>query len=194
MLEICDLGWRPVAGEDDLLMAVEERVEGVEELLLRTFFPSEKLDVIDQQQVGLAISFPKFDQIVVLNRVDEFIDEHFAGKVHHLRVLFVHPDILADRLHQVRLAESHSAVNEKRVVGARRRFGHRQARGMRDFVVRADHERFEAVARIQAQRTAGLFGVPSRVAREFLGRNLRDLGVLLLYRSIGVGGKIHDAR
>ena len=42
---------RAVAGEDDLLLRVVERVEGVEELVLRAFLAGEELDVVDEQDV-----------------------------------------------------------------------------------------------------------------------------------------------
>src|SRR5436189_3739534 len=67
MLEIRNLGRRAVAREDNLFMAVEEGVEGVEKFLLRALFTSEKLDVIDQKQVRLSIAFAKLNQVVVLN-------------------------------------------------------------------------------------------------------------------------------
>ena len=38
------------------LLAVVERVEGVEELLLRALLAGEKLDVVDQEQVDVAIA------------------------------------------------------------------------------------------------------------------------------------------
>ena len=60
--------------------------------------------------------------------------------IDHLRVFLFRPDVLADRLHQVRLAESDAAVNEERVVGARGRLRDRETGGVRDFIVRTDHE------------------------------------------------------
>ena len=132
MFEVRDLRRRPIAREDDLLMAVEERVEGVEKFLLGALLAAEELDVVDQEQVRLAVALAEFDQVVVLDRVDEFVDEEFAREIHHLGVFLFAPDVLADRLHQVRLAESDAAVNEERIVGlaraiARRR-GWRRAR------------------------------------------------------------------
>ena len=60
--------------------------------------------------------------------------------------------VLTDRMHQVRLAKSHAAVDEQRVVRARRRFGDRAARGMRELIRRPDDERVEGVARIETAR------------------------------------------
>ena len=119
-------------------MPVKERVEGVEKFFLRALLASEKLDVVDQEQIRLPIAFAKFHQIVVLNRVDKFVDEKLARKVHDLRVFLLHPDVLADRLHQVRLAEPDPAVNEERVVRPRGRLRDGETRRVGDFVVRAD--------------------------------------------------------
>ena len=159
MLEVGDFRGGPIAREDDLFMAVEERVEGVEEFFLRAFLAAEELDVVDQEQIGLAIAFAEFDQRAVLDRVDELVDENLARKVHDLRAFLLRPNVLADRLHQMRLAESDAAINEKRVVGFGRRLRHGEAGGMRDLVVRPDDERLESVARIESERAAGAFRV-----------------------------------
>ena len=44
-----------VAGDDDLLVRLDQRVEEVEELLLRAALAAEELDVVDQQQVERAV-------------------------------------------------------------------------------------------------------------------------------------------
>src|SRR6476469_7181726 len=51
-----DLRGRPIAGQDDLPACLVECVEGVEELLLGRFLSLQKLDVIDQKQVGFSIA------------------------------------------------------------------------------------------------------------------------------------------
>src|SRR5689334_16340245 len=69
--EAVEFGRRAVAGEDDLLVAVEERVEGVEEFLLRTLAATEELDVVDEEHVGLAVALAKLHDGVALQRIDE---------------------------------------------------------------------------------------------------------------------------
>src|SRR5689334_10001163 len=109
MLEIGDFRGRPITRENDLFVAVEESVEGVKEFLLRTLLAAEKMDVVDQKEVGLAIAFAKFDQVVVLDRIDELVDENLAREIHHPGVLAAGDDVLADGLHQVGLAEADAA-------------------------------------------------------------------------------------
>src|SRR3546814_12766286 len=69
--EIADFARITITGEDDLLFAVEQGIEGVEELLLRAVLAREKLDVIEQQgtdRVKLAL---------------ELIYRLFAQGLHH---------------------------------------------------------------------------------------------------------------
>ena len=143
VLEVGDLRSRPVAGEHDLFVPVEERVERVKKFFLRTLLAAKKLDVVDQKEISLAIAFSELDQITVLDRIDELVDEELTGEVHHLRVFFLRPHVLTNRLHQMRFAEADAAVNKEWIVSARRRLRDSETGGMRNLVVRADHKRFE---------------------------------------------------
>src|SRR5882762_2640225 len=117
-------------------MSIEKRVESVEEFLLGTLFAPEKLNIVNQKKIGLAIPLPEFDQITVLDRVDELVDEQFTGDIDHLHIFLLRPNILPDGLHQMGLAETDTAVNEQRIVGACRRLRHGETGGMRNFIVR----------------------------------------------------------
>src|SRR5205085_10726424 len=100
---------------------------GVKEFLLRALFAAEKLNVVNAEQVGLAIALAEFDQIVVLNRVDELVDEKLARKINHLHVVFLlREHVRTNRLHQMRFAQPDTAVNKKRVVSAGRRLRDRE--------------------------------------------------------------------
>src|SRR5262249_14861300 len=131
-------------------MAVKQRVECVEKFLLRSLLTTEKLNVVNQKKVGLAITFPEFDQITVLDRVDELIDEQLTRDIDHLHVFPFRPDELADGLHEMGLAETDAAVNEQRIIRARRRLRDGKTGCMRNFVVWTDDERFERVPRIES--------------------------------------------
>ena len=67
LLERGDLLGRPVAGEDDLLAVLVDRVEGVEELLLRALLVGDELDVVDEQQVDLAVAGPEVVDAALLD-------------------------------------------------------------------------------------------------------------------------------
>src|SRR6476620_2793504 len=121
-------------------MTVEESIEGVEKFLLRPLLPAEELNIVDQEQIRLPVTFAEFNQSVVLDGVDEFVDKKFTRQVHHPRRFLFRPDILADRLHQVRLSESDAAINKERIVCSRGRLRDRQAGRMRDLIVRTNDE------------------------------------------------------
>ena len=156
-------------------MSVKKRVERMEKFLLRSLLATEKLNVVDQKKVGLTITLPEFDQITVLNRVDELVNEQFTREVDHLHVFPFRPDELADGLHEMGLAQTDAAINEKRIVCARRCLRDCQTRGMRDFVVRADDERFKCVSRIESGNRRARSCIHWRRRQRFLvcGRILR---------------------
>src|SRR5215510_6039479 len=131
-------------------MPVKERVERMKKFLLRSLLASQKLNVVNQKKIGLAITLSEFDQIAVLDRVDELVDEQFARHVDYLHVLPFCPDELANGLHQMCLAETDAAVNKQRIVRARRCLRDGETRRVRDFVVWTNDERFECVPRIES--------------------------------------------
>ena len=141
---------RTVAADDDLLLRVVQRVEGVEELVLRAFLARHELDVVDEQHVDAAIARSEIEDAIEAHGVDHLVHETLGRDVgQHEPGMMLH-DVVADRVHQVRLAEADAAVNEQRVIRARRRFRNRAARGMRKLVRRSDDERVEGVAGNQA--------------------------------------------
>src|SRR5438552_12309285 len=132
-------------------MPIKKSVESVKEFLLRSLLASEKLDVVNQENISLAITLPEFDEIAVLDRVDELVDEQLTRDVDHLHVFLFRPDELAGGLHQMGLAQTDAAINEQRIVRARRRLRDGKTGCVRDFVVRADDERFKRVPRIESR-------------------------------------------
>src|SRR5439155_3966714 len=110
----------------------------VKEFFLRTFLAAQKLNVVDQKQIGLTITLSEFDKVTVLDRVDELVDEKFARKINHLGVFFLRQDVLADGLHEMRLAQADSAINKERIVSAGRRLRDRETGRVRDLVIRTD--------------------------------------------------------
>ena len=55
MFQFLNFAGRAVAGQHDLLVRLVQRVEGVEKFLLNAFLAGQKLDVVNQQHVGLAV-------------------------------------------------------------------------------------------------------------------------------------------
>ena len=147
-----DLVRRAVAADHDLLLRVVQRVERVEELRLRALLAGDELDVVHEQHVHAPIALTKIEDAVVTHRVDHLVHEALGRDVGELQVPVVIEDVVPDGVHQMRLAESHAAVDEQRVVGARRRLGHRSGSGMRELIRRADDEGVERVARRETAR------------------------------------------
>ncbi len=69
LLETVDFLRVAIAGQDHLLLAFEQRVEGVEELFLRAVLAGKKLDVVDQQRIEGAIGGLELVDGVVLQRL-----------------------------------------------------------------------------------------------------------------------------
>ncbi len=140
---------RTVAGEDDLFVRLVQRVERVEKFLLDALLAGEKLDVINQQHVGLAVFFAEADELVVLDAVNVFVGEFLGGDVGNARAFLVPDDMLADGVEQMRLAQTNAAVKEKRIIGFAGRLGDGQGGGVGEIVVVADNERFKRVFGIE---------------------------------------------
>ena len=145
-----------VRGHHDLLVRVVQRVEGVEELLLGSFLALQELDVVDEQDVDVAVAPLERDLAVVPQAVDEVVGELLGGDVAH-----PHPGeqplgVVPDGVQQMRLAQPGVTPDEQRVVGPRRRLGDRDRGRVREPVGRADDERVERVPLVQpGVRTRG---------------------------------------
>mgnify|MGYP003602457872 CR=1 FL=1 len=170
LLQAGNLAGGAVAGHHDLLVAVEQRVEGVEELLLDALLAAEELHVVDQQHVHAAVLLAELHQRVVRQRVDVLVGEFLGRHVRDARA-GLEPRIVADGVHEVRLAEAHAAVHEQRVVGAGRGLRHRERRRVREVVGRTDHEGLKRVTRIQPRLAPGRL---RRVTRGGMAGRLRS--------------------
>ena len=124
----------------------------MKKLGLGAFLAGDELHVVDEQHVDGPVALAEIDDAVVADGVDHLVHEALGGDVRQLKRLIVLEHVLPDRVHQVCLAESHTAVDEQRVVGPRRRFRDRPAGRVRKLVGRADDERVEGVSRIEARR------------------------------------------
>src|ERR1041385_8571925 len=149
-------------------MSIKKRVEGVKKFLLRPFFTTQKLDVVDQKKVGLPVTLAELDQITVLDRVDELVDEQLTRDIDHLHVFPFRPDELADGLHEMGLPQTDAAINEERIVGACRRLRDSETGCVRDFVIVADYEGFECVSRIESRNSCAWPRIDLRRGQCFL--------------------------
>jgi hypothetical protein len=125
MFEILDLAGRTVAGQDDLLMALVQGVEGVKEFFLDTLFAREKLDIIDQKHISLTILFAELNELIVLDAINVFVRKLFRRKISDPGTFLVCRDMMANGVEQMRFAKTDTAVKEKRIVGFAGRLSNR---------------------------------------------------------------------
>jgi len=141
---------RMAFGGRSLLAVLVDRVERVEELFLGPLLVGDELDVVDEQQVDLAVTGPELVDLALLDARDELVGELLAGGVDDPLPRQPGEHLVADGVHEVRLAEAHSTVEEERVVGVPGSLGDRQAGRVRQPVGRTDDEGAEGVARVEA--------------------------------------------
>ena len=106
VLQCFDLLGRAVAGEDDLLIAFVKRIKGVEELLLRTLFAGDELDIIDSKKIRLTVFFLKFGSAARTDGGDQLVGKLFALDIEQLIFGVVAPDLAADGIDEVRFAQT----------------------------------------------------------------------------------------
>ena len=147
LFDFGELLGRAVGGDYDLLHVLVERVEGVEELFLRALLLRDELNVVDEQHIHGAEAIAEAGHAIVADGVDHLVGELFGGDVADVRDRLAALHFVADGVHQVRLAHSHAAIEEERVVGARGALGDGQRSGASKLVAVADDEIVEGVAR-----------------------------------------------
>ena len=80
---------RPVTGNDNLLVRVVKRIEGVEEFFLGTFFSNQKLYVVNEKNINIAVFFPELGHAVAVSgpqSLDKLIGKVFGGNVQNLGI------------------------------------------------------------------------------------------------------------
>ena len=150
-----------------------QRVERVEELLLRGIAPRDELNVVEHQHVHVAEALAELDVLVVLDGGNQLVGEHLAGQIEQAQARKVILNEVTDGVHEVRLAQTHAAVEEQRVVGRARRLRDGQRGRVRKPVRGADDERVErrfGVERVDARHLREAFlllpGLPFHALRD----------------------------
>ncbi len=136
---------RPVRRDDDLAAAGVEVVEGVEELLLELLGALEELDVVDEQDVDVAVPLLEVRHLLGAHGVDELVHHRLGRNVSDALRREEVPNVVTDRVEQVGLSEACRAVDEERVVETRRALGDGQGRCVGEAVRGPDDELVERV-------------------------------------------------
>ena len=153
---------RAVCRENNLFSGLMQQVERVEQALLRDRLVAEELDVVNDQQVYVAVEGDEVVVPVCPQRLHVVRREVVARRIQDL-VVAVLPDMVADGLHEVRFAQADPAIDQKRVEGRMARLlGDGQRGAARELVAIAFYESIEGVRGVQRKsgcnknRTRGL--------------------------------------
>ena len=164
VLERLDRLGRAVRRQDDLLGGALEVVVRVEELLLESLFALHELDVVDEQDVAVAIAPLEGQGRRGPQGVDEVVHERLGGDVEDLAPGVVLGDVVPDGVEQVGLAEAGVAVDEQGVVGAPGCLGDGLGGRVGQAVRRGGDEGLEGELGIELDR-GGLPAHPGRLCR-----------------------------
>jgi hypothetical protein len=121
----------------------------VEEFLLGGILAGDELHVVDHQHVDRTELPLESQRIAVAQRLDEPVHEVLGREVKDLAVRPAAAQVPADRVHQVRLAEPDTAIEEDGVERGVRIVRHAAGRGLGEFVRLADDKALEGEARVQ---------------------------------------------
>jgi len=106
---------------------------------------------------------------IVADRVDQLVGEPLRREIRHRHTREEPYALVTDRVQEMRLPEAHAAVDEERIVRARRQLGDGLACRLRELIGRAHDERVERVAGVEP-----LDGAAAR--RALQSRRRRRLG------------------
>ena len=135
----------------------QQRLERIEELLLRTVLVGEELDVIYQQQVERVIAVLEFVKSLALVSLNHIGDKLFSVDVENLAAGLVCQQAVAHGMHQVGLAQTNAAIDEKRVVQMPRHGGNVHGSGTRHAVGGALYQGLESQQAVESvTRQAGI--------------------------------------
>ncbi|EPX84448.1 hypothetical protein ruthe_02252 [Rubellimicrobium thermophilum DSM 16684] len=144
-----DLGRGAIGRQHDAPALIEERVEGMEEFLLRRFLAGKELDIVHKQHIegadrGLEVHHPPLAQ-----GGHEADHELFRRQVEDTQARIALAQPMGGGLQQMRLAQAHPAMEEERIEACLAR-GDPQGRGMGQRIGRTDGKALEGQARIEA--------------------------------------------
>ena len=124
----------------------------MEKLFLRPLLARDELNIVDEQDVHVAVLLPEFFHALVAHAIDEFVGKLLRRQVGHLGPRRPALDMVADGVQEMGLAEPHTAVDEQGIIGPARRVCHRPCGGMGELVARPNHKIVEGVFLFQGAR------------------------------------------
>ncbi len=100
----------------DVRFLGQEGLESVEKLFLGAVLVGEELHVVDQEQIERVVLLLELVEGLALVGLDHVRHELLGMDVEDLAARLVGQQLVTHSVHQVRLAQADSAINEERVV------------------------------------------------------------------------------
>ncbi|MPN36843.1 hypothetical protein SDC9_184355 [bioreactor metagenome] len=154
-------------------------VEGMKKFLLGLLFTGDKLHVIHQKQIGLAIFFPHLRRFSGADRLHQFVGQIVALYVGDFGIRLPSADHMGNGVEQVSLAQTRIPVDKQRIVVLGRLFRHGDGGGIGHFVGRSNHEGLKGEVAGGKQIHGALSGLPAvKGGKLLIGQNhyLKVLG------------------
>ena len=120
----------------------------MEKFILRRLFFTEKLNVIDEQHVNLAVFFTERVAFAGADGIDELIHEGLGRYIEYVLIRIVVQYMIADRVQKVRLAKAGIAPDKQRVVGISGPVGNGQAGVIGQLIMCSFNKGFEGITRV----------------------------------------------
>ena len=143
-----------VGRQDDLTLILVERVERMEKFLLRGVLACDELDIVHEEEVGVAVFVTELEVLAAADGVDQLVCELVALDVDDVIVRVLALDLVGDGIEQVRLAEAGLAVDEQGVIGVGGVIRDGAGGGKRVLVRRTDDEFIERILRVELDEIA----------------------------------------
>ena len=82
----------------------------MKEFYLCLFFAFQKLDIVDNEAVDIAVFLTEGLGVFILDRINDFVSKFFAGGVKYLHTGVVLLDAVADGMHKMGFAQTNTAI------------------------------------------------------------------------------------
>ena len=179
-----------------------KRIERVKELFLESVFAFEELDVINKQDVVLAVAAFELGGGVITNGVDKLAEQGLGRDVTDSIRAVVLGHVVSDRLEQVRLAQTRMTMNEQWVIRARWRLCDRESRGVSKAIGGTSDEALEGVASVDYGATSANWAICEVSDARCSDSDLQEVGgvdgfdggvgVVDIYDDVELGAKPAD--
>ena len=183
---------RTVGGKDDLLMIAVQSVEGMEKFLLGGFLTGDELDIVDEENIRLAVFFTESGVLPTGDGFDQLIGEILAVDVDGVQTRGALKELVGDGVHQMGLTQTGGTVQKQRIVRGGGIVCHRQSRRVGEFIGVTDDEVLKSVFRIVREpllTAAGLILLTGYLIHRQEGREIFFLLPFFLYFDFLGAGK-----